>query len=471
VKVAKLPEQPAQWVDTNDLKPWAGNPRKNDGEPVARVAESIKRFGFAAPIVARKATREIIAGHTRWKAAQLLQLPQVPVRYMDLDEREARLLALADNRLGELAEWDDTQLAELLRGYNEAEALLAGWTGADLAELETGLGDGDLEGESEGEGEDEGLPSFEVFSREQLAAAMVSALLGKRQGDFARLPADVMVALNRVAAGRAAAISRCTDRWFPHRYDVLAGETAKSTPNDQLQNADTIRKATYMTTGVLKSWGTTAQLLNNILYAERGQCARQFPIDRARDIYREFTQPGAAVLDPCAGWGGRLLGWLCARRGGRYEGYDAGKLTCEGHARMIAELGIQHARVHHAAYEDVRLAPASFDFAFTSPPYFTLERYGGDAEQAEQRYGQYDRWLEGFLVPLIEHTLTALRPGCVFALNISDQGKLQLVRDATRIAVAAGAEVTQRNIRLGPHRSLKQREASDVEDLLILRRP
>lgn len=130
-----------EYVDPASLRPWPKNPRKNDGEPVARVAESIRRFGFAAPIVARKATREIIAGHTRWKAAQLLKLSKVPVRFIDCSEREAHLLALADNRLGELAEWDDPALHAILASYDISDQLLAGWNEKDMRELERAIAD------------------------------------------------------------------------------------------------------------------------------------------------------------------------------------------------------------------------------------------------------------------------------------------------------------------------------------------
>lgn len=116
------------------LKPWAKNPRKND-PAVVRVAESIRQFGFANPVLARKENSEIIAGHTRWKAAQLLGLKSIPVRFLDLDEDKAHLLALADNKLGELASWDDEQLASLLKDMSIGEAQLAGWEAEDLGKL------------------------------------------------------------------------------------------------------------------------------------------------------------------------------------------------------------------------------------------------------------------------------------------------------------------------------------------------
>ncbi len=66
---SRTEEPAAVWVDPSDLKPWAKNPRKNDGKPVEQVVDSIRRFGFASPIIARAETREVIAGHTRLKAA------------------------------------------------------------------------------------------------------------------------------------------------------------------------------------------------------------------------------------------------------------------------------------------------------------------------------------------------------------------------------------------------------------------
>ena len=111
-------EEPAAvWADADSLVPWDKNPRKN-AAAIAEVAESIKRFGFASPIIARTADRMVIAGHTRLAAAKSLGIEKVPVRFVDLDPADARLLALVDNKLGELAKWDDEKLAVLLEDLN-----------------------------------------------------------------------------------------------------------------------------------------------------------------------------------------------------------------------------------------------------------------------------------------------------------------------------------------------------------------
>ena len=135
----RVDEPAAVWVARSSLHAWADNPRKNDGEPVAKVAASIKRFGFASPIIART-NGEVIAGHTRLKAAEVLGLERVPVRYLDLDPAEAHLLALADNKLNEEAEWHSAAVASLLSDYSLDDAALAGWDSDDLEKLANELG-------------------------------------------------------------------------------------------------------------------------------------------------------------------------------------------------------------------------------------------------------------------------------------------------------------------------------------------
>ncbi len=130
-----MSEAAAEWVAVDALTPWADNPRNNDAA-VQDVADSIKRFGFASPIIARREDGEVIAGHTRLKAARRLGLDRVPVRFLDLDPTDARLLALADNKLGELADWSDG-LADVLRILEEDGADLdgLGFSDEEMAEL------------------------------------------------------------------------------------------------------------------------------------------------------------------------------------------------------------------------------------------------------------------------------------------------------------------------------------------------
>ena len=132
-------EPAAEWISIDKLKPWEENPRRNE-EAIKKVAESIQRFGFASPIIARKEDGQIIAGHTRYAASLDLGLSEIPVRFMDLDPADSRLLALADNRIGEIADWDDEKLSEILETLREEGSDITGlgWSDDELNDL---LGD------------------------------------------------------------------------------------------------------------------------------------------------------------------------------------------------------------------------------------------------------------------------------------------------------------------------------------------
>ncbi len=124
----------AEWVAIDELKVWASNPRKNT-KAIKPVANSIARFGFAAPIIARRVDRVVIAGHTRLQAAKMLKLERVPVRFLDLSENEAQALALADNKLGEIAGWENETLRAILNTLKSEDADLLALAGFDAAAL------------------------------------------------------------------------------------------------------------------------------------------------------------------------------------------------------------------------------------------------------------------------------------------------------------------------------------------------
>lgn len=93
----------------SDLIPYENNPRKND-QAVDALANSISEFGFRNPIII--GTDNVIAsGHTRLKAAIKLGMTEVPCLIADdLTEEQLNASRLADNKVAELAEWDEDKL-------------------------------------------------------------------------------------------------------------------------------------------------------------------------------------------------------------------------------------------------------------------------------------------------------------------------------------------------------------------------
>ena len=109
-----------EYRNVADLNPYENNPRLNDGA-VDAVAASIKEFGFKVPIVV-DSDGVIVTGHTRLKAAKKLGIDTVPVIVADdLTPEQVKAFRLADNKTGELAQWDFDKLDIELDGIDEID--------------------------------------------------------------------------------------------------------------------------------------------------------------------------------------------------------------------------------------------------------------------------------------------------------------------------------------------------------------
>ena len=130
----KKKESIGEYVDIDSLVEWEHNPRINT-QAVSKVARSIERFGFASPVIAREEDSMVIAGHTRIAAARSLGLSTIPVRYMKLSRTEAELLAIADNKLGEISDWNEDMLKDILSALPENDLDDIGFSQDELDSL------------------------------------------------------------------------------------------------------------------------------------------------------------------------------------------------------------------------------------------------------------------------------------------------------------------------------------------------
>lgn len=119
----------------DEIKPYENNPRDND-DAVDAVANSIKEFGWQQPIVVDN-EGVIIAGHTRYKAAQKLGLKHVPVVVADnLTPDQVKAYRLADNKTAELADWNMDLLNDELDQIRDIDMSDFGFDDLDSLELE-----------------------------------------------------------------------------------------------------------------------------------------------------------------------------------------------------------------------------------------------------------------------------------------------------------------------------------------------
>jgi DNA modification methylase len=119
------------------LIPYARNPRTHPDAQVAQLAASIAEFGFVNPVLVAS-DAGIMAGHGRLLGAQALKMKKVPVIVLDhLTPAQRKAYLLADNKLAELAGWDEDLLRMELKDLQleEFDLGVIGFSDEELAEL------------------------------------------------------------------------------------------------------------------------------------------------------------------------------------------------------------------------------------------------------------------------------------------------------------------------------------------------
>lgn len=151
--------------------------------------------------------------------------------------------------------------------------------------------------------------------------------------------------------------------------------------------------------------------------ALRKYIASQFRPSAAKAIYELFG--AKKIYDFCGGWGDRLSAAL-ASDCELYYCRDVNPLVFSGYA-----LQQQTYKSSVKTYFEYRGSEIDcpidnyFDLAFTSPPYFKVEKYQGDL-QSHKQFKRIDDWLEGFLYPTITNAWKSLNKNGILAVNISD---------------------------------------------------
>jgi 16S rRNA G966 N2-methylase RsmD len=135
------------------------------------------------------------------------------------------------------------------------------------------------------------------------------------------------------------------------------------------------------------------------------------------------------VLDPCAGWGGRMLGVVSS--GAYYYAFEPNTETYANLIKLASYLGIED---HVKIFNDDALKMDNYDFpkidmVITSPPYFDLEVYAHEETQSIVKHNSYDSWRDGFFVPLMTKCAQRLNAGGVSCWNVGKVGKNDMHKD------------------------------------------
>ena len=177
----------------------------------------------------------------------------------------------------------------------------------------------------------------------------------------------------------------------------------------------------------LKMPKITKNILRTMIGLRKYICS-QFKPNVAKIIYDMFESEN--ILDFSMGWGDRLAGFYASEHGKHYVGIDPRK---ENHSiyKEQAEFYEKHlgffehdrkSEFHCSPAEDFDFTPYNehFDMVFTSPPYFSVERYSYDDTQSWVRYKDINDWNKDFLQTTLGNLWTSIKSGGYLLVNISD---------------------------------------------------
>ena len=127
------------------------------------------------------------------------------------------------------------------------------------------------------------------------------------------------------------------------------------------------------------------------------------------------------IYDYSAGYGGRLLGIGSSNMNYNYTAVDPNTETVnylQYFNSLIKQATGVEGTIVQSVSEDYQ--PEDVDLAFSSPPYFNLEKYSDEPTQCMVNYTTLDEWFDGYVVPTMTNIHNGLNSDGVFATNIAD---------------------------------------------------
>lgn len=140
----------------------------------------------------------------------------------------------------------------------------------------------------------------------------------------------------------------------------------------------------------------------------------------AKQIILSTGKVQGVLFDPCAGWGGRMLGTVAA--GWHYISCEPNKQTYDHLMEIVKFLDIGNfVTLHNIPYEELDLSTLGLvDVVLTSPPYFDLELYTDDNSQSYLKHPTYNDWLENWYLKMIEENSKILTNDGLSCYNVMD---------------------------------------------------
>jgi len=162
--------------------------------------------------------------------------------------------------------------------------------------------------------------------------------------------------------------------------------------------------------------------LRRALELVTGENVTNFKAQNARAIVEHLCPVlWGNIYDYSCGYGGRLLGISSSNMKYNYIGVEPNTETVKNLNYLndlIQEAVGTKGTIVQSVSEEYQ--PEDIDLAFSSPPYFNLEKYSDEDTQCMVRYKTLDEWFDGYVAPTIQQIHRGLNREGLFATNIAD---------------------------------------------------
>jgi len=237
--------------------------------------------------------------------------------------------------------------------------------------------------------------------------------------------------------------------WHKHVFSMTGSSLLRS-PMQTFLDDDRLRDC-------IKRWLDLGMVCNEsgmrkILKTRNGtRSTSLFRPSVAKFIFDKYVPINGMVLDPCSGFGGRLLGCIASNKNIFYHGIDVNGEVCSSNSRIAGfysdQIDIFGRRKYMFNFRtDVGRAEDCisycqeklYDLVFTSPPYFNLETYNNSVNQSHIFYNKYEDWLSYFIFKIIKDSQRILKDSGFLVLNIKNIKNYNISDDVVSFCLKNG---------------------------------
>lgn len=214
---------------------------------------------------------------------------------------------------------------------------------------------------------------------------------------------------------------------FPNLSRVDCKGSENNSPYDKFMDDYKLNKAINFCLRYKSSnTPTTPSGIKDGLEMLGGNVATNFKPMNAKALYEKYTPKDGVIFDYACGFGGRMLGALSSKNNYTYYGVEPNTETFNNLNKLGKHIESVTGReksfgIKCIGSEDINLKRVEFvDFAFSSPPYFTLEKYCDEETQCYIKFPTLEEWFEGYVRPTIQNIYDMLKHDRYYAVNIAD---------------------------------------------------